>query len=334
MKRAFYILPFIFCAFSILHARIITSVQNGNWSDPNTWDCSCTPSDGDTVVIASGTQVNVDINSPVYDNMRIEVYGILWFNNGKKINMTANGVVQIYAGGMIDGGNGGSKIVIDGDSKWDGNDGPVSGPAYVDSSTPEFTPGVLPVKLLYFNAELTKEGTVEISWATATEINNDYFIVEKSTNGITYEVVEEIKGAGNSNAELHYVVTDHEPHEGTAYYRLKQIDFDGQTEVFEVVAVNYMKDENTNQCVLTIYPNPCDAFCNVVLSDCARDNHSQIILQILDANGKLITTTYQLPALDNGFRYQIDTHNLLVPGLYYIKINQDEKQLLEKLIVK
>ncbi len=329
-----YILLIISFLFQHLHARIITSAGNGNWSDPNTWDCSCTPADRDTVVVASSTQVDVDINSPVYDNMRIEIYGTLWFKNGKKINMTANGVVQIYPGGLVDGGNGGSKINIGGDSKWDGNDGPVSGPAYIDDSTPGFTPGVLPVKLLYFNAELTEEGSVEISWATAAEINNDYFTVEKSTNGIIYETVEEVEGAGNSNTELHYIVIDKNPYEGTSYYRLKQTDFDGNHEVFDIVAVNYMKDETANTCVLTVYPNPCDAFCNVVLSDCARNNNSQIILQILDANGKLITTTYRLPALDSGFQYKIDANNLLVPGLYYIKINQDEKQLLEKLIVR
>jgi hypothetical protein len=107
-----------------------------------------------------------------------------------------------------------------------------------------------PITLLSFNA--VKNGRrVDIFWQTASEINNDYFTVEKSKNGIDFIVTESIKGAGNSQSKLNYETTDHSPYNDISYYRLKQTDFDGKVSYSEIEKVNFSDNKN-----ITVYPNP------------------------------------------------------------------------------
>jgi len=92
---------------------------------------------------------------------------------------------------------------------------------------------VLPIKLGYFDATFnTTTKTVDLNWLTETEINNEFFTIEKSKDGVTFEVVGTLKGAGNSNEARSYSTKDFYPFYGTSYYRLKQTDFDGQFEYF------------------------------------------------------------------------------------------------------
>ncbi|TVR80751.1 MAG: hypothetical protein EA412_04450, partial [Chitinophagaceae bacterium] len=87
----------------------------------------------------------------------------------------------------------------------------------------------LPVELIAFDA--VKEGTaVSVYWATATEIDSDHFIVERSANAEDYKAIEIVEAAGNSVEEIFYQVKDEDPYHGVNYYRLKQVDFDGSHE--------------------------------------------------------------------------------------------------------
>ena len=83
----------------------------------------------------------------------------------------------------------------------------------------------LPIELISFEA--TPNGDdVDVSWATASEINNDYFEVLRSSNGNEFESIVTIDGAGNSNEILNYEFEDDNPYPGVSYYKLKQIDFE------------------------------------------------------------------------------------------------------------
>jgi hypothetical protein len=107
----------------------------------------------------------------------------------------------------------------------------------------------LPVELLDFTAE--KQGDdVLLKWVTASEINNDYFILQRSSDGITFEDVTTVDGAGNSNSLLYYSHVDENPLGGTSYYRLKQVDFDGAFEYSDIKAVSF------NETSILVYPNP------------------------------------------------------------------------------
>jgi hypothetical protein len=107
-----------------------------------------------------------------------------------------------------------------------------------------------PIRLLSFDAMQNGEG-VDLAWQTATEINNDYFIVEKSKNGIDFIAIDSIKGAGTSHELLSYQTTDRLPYNEISYYRLKQVDYDGTVSYSKIEAVNSNGNNN-----ITVYPNP------------------------------------------------------------------------------
>ena len=112
---------------------------------------------------------------------------------------------------------------------------------------------VLPTELLYFNAK-PDNTQVDLTWATAMEANSDYFTVERSADGISFDSVLRVGTLapnGNSNIQLDYSAYDLTPLSGASFYRLKQTNLDGSTKYSGVVAVNF-----TQQAALAVYPNP------------------------------------------------------------------------------
>lgn len=110
-------------------------------------------------------------------------------------------------------------------------------------------PTNLPItlKLLTVKNEGNKN---KIYWTTSSEQRNDYFIIEKSDDGINYKEIGQVEGAGNSSQELNYSFTDPNPYLGIGYYRLTQVDFNGQSETFNPVSCEYTVN-NTK-----VFPNP------------------------------------------------------------------------------
>ncbi|MBV6484111.1 MAG: hypothetical protein KFKLKKLM_00595 [Flavobacteriales bacterium] len=102
-----------------------------------------------------------------------------------------------------------------------------------DGCTPIAT---LPIELLSFTGKSIGSSNL-LEWETTTEINNDYFTLERSSNATHFSELGTIKGAGNSNTLLHYQYTDNAPLEGINYYRLKQTDFDGAYSYSSIVAL-------------------------------------------------------------------------------------------------
>ncbi|GGK59641.1 T9SS type A sorting domain-containing protein [Rufibacter glacialis] len=113
-------------------------------------------------------------------------------------------------------------------------------------------PFVLPVELINFLVK-AKANTVALTWATASEKDNDYFAVERSIDGKNFTEVGQVKGNGTSQVRNEYSFTDYHPMAGTSYYRLRQVDFDGQHEYSPVRSVNA---QNSQVVSLSLYPNP------------------------------------------------------------------------------
>ncbi len=97
---------------------------------------------------------------------------------------------------------------------------------------------VLPVELLSFTAVPVDNSKIKLNWVTATEINNDYFTVERSADANNWQSVTQVDGNGNTNTTIAYEAWDFTPYNGISYYRLKQTDFDGQFSYSSTVAVN------------------------------------------------------------------------------------------------
>lgn len=96
---------------------------------------------------------------------------------------------------------------------------------------------LLPVELTSFTVEKTEVGN-QVKWTTMSEVNNDYFLVQRSTNGLDWEDISIVSGAGNSSESIDYTVIDEKYLPIKNYYRLVQYDFDGQSTIFDVITVD------------------------------------------------------------------------------------------------
>jgi hypothetical protein len=95
----------------------------------------------------------------------------------------------------------------------------------------------LPIELISFEANLNANNQVDIFWSTASEQNNDFFTIERSIDGLNWEIVATVAGAGNSTNRIDYAAYDLRPLSGISYYRLKQTDYDGAFEYSNIVSV-------------------------------------------------------------------------------------------------
>jgi hypothetical protein len=110
----------------------------------------------------------------------------------------------------------------------------------------------LPIELISFKGEV-EEDAVKLNWETASELNNDFFTVERSTGGEVFSSIGKINGAGTTNQGRTYSLIDHNPIYGTDYYRLKQTDFDGTFTYSKIIPITF---EGSTVPVMDVYPNP------------------------------------------------------------------------------
>ena len=109
---------------------------------------------------------------------------------------------------------------------------------------------LLPIDLLYFTATLNEE-QVDLNWETASEVNNDFFTVERSIDGVMFEPLITKNGAGNNLGNTSYSCIDHKPLNGISYYRLKQTNFNGSFNYSRIESVTFNRNYQ-----MEIYPNP------------------------------------------------------------------------------
>jgi len=172
----------------------------------------------------------------------------------------------------------------------------------------------LPIELSSFSAEA--DGTsVNVDWVVHSQVNNDYYTIERSLDCFTWEEVVRVEGDGNSNSEKQYQIKDENPHFGTSYYRLKQTDYDGKSETFNPVSVQV---ENKYTIGLKIKPNPAIDYIELEIpyTDHPLINHD---IKIFDTKGNTVYKKHFIGEIDN---FQIDVKKLK-PGYYILKSKSD-----------
>jgi len=327
MKQIQFFFTIILLGIICIESKAATCTAiGGNWNSSATWSCGRMPQDGDVLEIPENITVIVNINTPRYSGVVINVSGTLSFNNGQKINLENDGVVNVNGSGKLTGGTPGSKINIGNNDVWSGPD-ETPGPFTLTASGS----GPLPIVLSSFTAEL-KNDYVKLKWTTSSEKNNDYFTLERSKNGITFSPLTKIKGSGTSNNMKEYGFEDKSPFQGTAYYRLKQTDFDGKTEYSDELSVNYQR--NGNGCVLKVNPNPCFGMCTVNLAECDQIENPEILVEILDIRGNIVQSKIPDRSESGTFSFAINTENNLSPGVYIIRGISKNEKYSQKVIVK
>ncbi len=144
-------------------------------------------------------------------------------------------------------------------------------------------PIILPIELTNFTA--TQNGhEVDLKWITASEKNNNYFTIERSADGKTFEEFKKVKSAsesGNSTGNLQYILTDYAPLAGVSYYRLSQTDLNGKTNKLTIVSVTNKENDGA----FTIAPNPTTGLLNV--SYICQANTTGL-LKLFDDKGNLV----------------------------------------------
>ncbi len=181
----------------------------------------------------------------------------------------------------------------------------------IDNVSITGTSVALPIELIHFKP-FYEDGKVKCDWSTASERNNDYFTIEKSIDGLNYQVVGVIDGAGNSTNKLDYYFEDINPSYGLIYYRLKQTDFDGmysRTEWCSVKIYDIYKN-------IKIYPNPANSEINIIINSELNVKEN---LHITDLFGNIVyESILELEFGDNNINIKIP--NLPI-GVYFISLN-------------
>ena len=162
----------------------------------------------------------------------------------------------------------------------------------------------LPVTLLFFTAKRANQEAL-LSWATSREINNHHFDVERSPNGIDFQVLKQVAGAGNSAVPKTYSLTDPAPYLNT-YYRLKQVDVDGKFSYSRIVPIQF-----TETFKYRLYPNPTKG----TLYLAHNGSNKVLAVCISDMNGKIVLEKHIYPTNT----ISIDV-NHLANGSYFIKV--------------
>lgn len=163
----------------------------------------------------------------------------------------------------------------------------------------------LPVTLSSFSAE-AQDRNVVLQWSTASESNNAYFSVERSSDNLHWEEIAILSGQGNSNQTVQYSYTDEGLTPGTWYYRLRQTDFNGQFEVFAPLSVLLQYGSNN---AFTVYPVP---FGNELNIQFEADGELHTV-EILNGMGQVINTIQ----VNNG-NTQLNM-SALSPGFYFVR---------------
>lgn len=181
---------------------------------------------------------------------------------------------------------------------------------------------LLPVELLFFSGRKTDSAN-EITWSTASEQNSDYFVIEKSKNAVDFEFMEQLKGGGNSNTRLNYSALDHTPFESETYYRLKQVDYDGNKKYSQIISI-----ENNPDKLSTMNVEYGNELVDFVYYSSQSETGS---FEVYASNGSLISKKEILTV--NGRNHESIAKSGLSSGIYIVKLTVNGKLQVKKFII-
>ncbi|MES2514426.1 MAG: T9SS type A sorting domain-containing protein [Bacteroidota bacterium] len=185
----------------------------------------------------------------------------------------------------------------------------------IDNIAVSFSP--LPIELLYFDASVLNDESVKTEWETATELNNDFFTVERSTNSLDWQEIATQNGGGTTTQRIKYSYIDHSPFEGVSYYRLKQTDFNGAFKHSSISSVEIQKGS-----AISVFPNPSASH---VLNIQTKESLPYTIGVYDQLGRELMLSSYHITTQIN--LEQLDA------GIYHLVISKQDRILYQNKVV-
>lgn len=177
---------------------------------------------------------------------------------------------------------------------------------------------LLPVELIDFRLEANSK-SIKLLWSTASETNNDYFEIERSRNGLEYEPIDRIQGAGNSIEIQHYEYFDYEiVLDELVFYRLKQVDYDGE---YSYSSVRIVQSEIPLSDI-EVYPNPIESDGCFMLRFNLKEER-EVLINLYDTRGNRIYAAIEnLPEGNNEIPSEILN---LSTGIYFLRVGDESR---------
>lgn len=353
-RRLLACLVIAFAPFFTRAQIVIQSAGDGDFSNPLMWH---TTEGGEKKITAPGCRTagstSVTIEHEVSSNCeQMDWYGealVSIVNEGKltvdgNVHLFGNAELNIFEGSMmhVKGDlliSGNAAIELNGSMQVDGRV-VVSGEADVCGEGKARVAGAIsgagwcfdirlqPTYPLEVKASLNDQNAVVISWKTMLIQPGDYFLVESSSNGMTYEPLGKINASQGADSAFRWY--DMGATDGTYYYLVTHYNSEGE-ERFREVASFTLRNDDENLCELEIIPNPCVPYCDAKIINCPNGNFRT---NILDASGNVIQEL--VPSYDSGMNinYHINKDNFLMPGVYIVNSVNDKARLSKKVIIK
>ena len=256
--------------------------SNKKWNQASNWTLNHVPTVTEIAIIPSDKTINLEENI-ASGPLKMKIYGTLSLGS-RSITMAGEGAgLGIFTGGTLKGTTG-SAIIINGTTSYSGanmNYESVGSNFYADINTNyQLMLGTLPVMLKDFT--LIKNGKgVTIRWTTLQEINSAKFSIERSTDGLRWEVIASVNAKGNSTVETAYFTEDAHPVSGMNYYRIRSIDLDGSSTYSSTRKIRI----GSLQVQLKVYPNPASSLLNVEIQS---GNEGRIQALIINRLGQVV----------------------------------------------
>ncbi len=184
----------------------------------------------------------------------------------------------------------------------------------------------LPVKLYSFSANLNNN-TVDLKWVTASEINVNRFIVEKSTDGVNFSDAGVVFANGNATDKTNYSLTDNinSSLTGVIYYRIRSVDIDGKNEFSETRIIRISKQKEETVSIVT-YPNPVSNEVRITIP--ANWQNKKVVYEVYAANGRMIKRS------ETASSSQTETMNVssLSAGFYIVRVSFEGQTAQQKIV--
>ncbi len=242
MKNLYFLIVSILIFNFTFANPVITAVQNGSWSNKNTWDKSRTPSDDDIIVIPAGKTVSFDdgfLSVVTLNNVDIFVSGTLQLGGFlSSLSLDKFSTINILSGGILKKGGLWQNITIGGNEVFSSSSPNVSGPEMANATTNGFISfSPLPVKFESFTLSRTSNNVL-VQWSVSQEVNVSMYEVERSVDGTSWSTIAYVAPVATASSVKNYSFTDKSLSAKTIYYRIKEVDFDAKTSYSSIQSIH------------------------------------------------------------------------------------------------